>query len=137
MTILSQLFCARVRQQLSPSEDVLSGELLTMEQVRRAADVVVDSMTYPPRPASGFTQKNSNVKIMTLAATPRPPSHTQKPYANDSPNSASTQTKLSPYHQNTRNTEPHTTQPGAVQLGILNNGVGSKSDAIAARHDHR
>jgi hypothetical protein len=37
VTILSQLFCARVRQQLSPSDDVLSGELLTMEQVRRAA----------------------------------------------------------------------------------------------------
>ena len=49
ITILSQLFCARVRQQLSPSEDVLSGELLTMEQVRRAANVVVDSMIYPPR----------------------------------------------------------------------------------------
>ena len=49
LTILSQLFCARVRQQLSPSEDVLSGELLTMEQVRRAANVVVGSMTYPPR----------------------------------------------------------------------------------------
>ena len=48
IAILSQLFCARVRQQLSPNEDVLSGELLTMEQVRRAANVVVDSMTYPP-----------------------------------------------------------------------------------------
>jgi SRSO17 transposase len=49
VTILSLLFCARVRQQLSPSDDVLSGELLTMEQVRRAANVVVDSLTYPPR----------------------------------------------------------------------------------------
>ena len=49
ITILSQLFCAQVRQQLSPSDDVLSGELLTMEQVRRAANVVVGSMTYPPR----------------------------------------------------------------------------------------
>ena len=49
ITILSQLFCARVRQQLSPSENVLSRELLTTEQVRRAANVVVDSMTYPPR----------------------------------------------------------------------------------------
>lgn len=49
VTILSQLFCARVRQQLSPSDDVLSGELLTMEQVRRAANVVVGSMTFPPR----------------------------------------------------------------------------------------
>jgi len=33
--ILSQLFCAKVRQKLSPSEDVLTGELLTLEQVRR------------------------------------------------------------------------------------------------------
>lgn len=43
-TILSQLFCAKTRQQLSPSEDVLSGELLTMEQVRRATDVVIETM---------------------------------------------------------------------------------------------
>lgn len=47
LTILSQLFCARVRQQLSPSEDVLSGELLTTEQVRRAVSVVVSAMTFP------------------------------------------------------------------------------------------
>ena len=49
VTILSQLFCARVRQQLSPSEDVVSGELLTTEQVRRAANVVVQSLNLPPR----------------------------------------------------------------------------------------
>jgi SRSO17 transposase len=49
VTILSQLFCARVRQQLSPSEDVLSGELLTLEQVRRAANVFVESIGLPPR----------------------------------------------------------------------------------------
>lgn len=49
VTILSQLFCARVRQQLSPSDDVLSGELLTTEQVRRAANVVVASLNLPSR----------------------------------------------------------------------------------------
>jgi len=49
VTILSQLFCARVRQQLSPTDDVLSGELLTMEQVRRAANVFVESFGLPPR----------------------------------------------------------------------------------------
>lgn len=49
VTILSQLFCARVRQQLSPSEDVLSGELLTTEQVRRAANVFIESIGLPPR----------------------------------------------------------------------------------------
>lgn len=49
VTILTQLFCALVRQQLSPSDDVLSGELLTMEQVRRAANVFVASLGLPPR----------------------------------------------------------------------------------------
>jgi SRSO17 transposase len=49
VAILSQLFCARVRQQLSPNEDVLSGELLTTEQVRRAANVFVASISLPPR----------------------------------------------------------------------------------------
>jgi len=49
VTILSQLFCARVRQKLSPSEDVTSGELLTMEQVRRAANVFIKSIGLPPR----------------------------------------------------------------------------------------
>lgn len=48
LTILSQLFCARVRRELTPSEDVLSGELLTIEQVRRAVNVVVSTMTLPP-----------------------------------------------------------------------------------------
>ena len=49
VTILSQLFCARVRQQLTPQDDVLSGELLTTEQVRRAAGVFVSSIGLPPR----------------------------------------------------------------------------------------
>lgn len=49
MVILSQLFCAITRQELSPSEDVESGELLTTEQVRRAASVVVASIALPPR----------------------------------------------------------------------------------------
>src|SRR5690606_30441218 len=49
VTILSQLFCARVRQQLSPSEDVISGELLTVEQVRRAVNVFLDGLDLAPR----------------------------------------------------------------------------------------
>lgn len=49
VTILSQLFCARVRQKLSPSQEVTSGQLLTMEQVRRAANVFVSSIGLPPR----------------------------------------------------------------------------------------
>lgn len=49
VTILSQLFCARVRQKLSPSDDVISAELVTMEQVRRAANVYLDCISLPPR----------------------------------------------------------------------------------------
>ena len=50
VTILSALFCARVRQRLSSSNRVTSGELLTMEQVRRAADVFLDAIGLPPKP---------------------------------------------------------------------------------------
>ena len=46
-TILSGLFCARVRHQLSPAGQVVSGELLTMEQVRRAANVFLDALHLP------------------------------------------------------------------------------------------
>jgi SRSO17 transposase len=46
--ILGQLFCAQTRKHLSPSEDVLSGELLTMEQVRRATDVVLATLDLKP-----------------------------------------------------------------------------------------
>ncbi len=49
VAILSQFFYARVRQQLSPQEDVLSGELLTIEQVRRAINVYLESLGLPPR----------------------------------------------------------------------------------------
>ncbi len=49
VTILSALFCARVRQQLSPSNLVTSGELLTLEQVRRAANVFLDALDLPPK----------------------------------------------------------------------------------------
>ena len=49
VAILSQLFCASVRHQLSPKQDTLSGQLLTMEQVRRAANVFIGSIDLPPR----------------------------------------------------------------------------------------
>ncbi len=44
VTILSGLFCARVRQKLSPSKLVAGGRLLTMEQVRRAVNVFIDTL---------------------------------------------------------------------------------------------
>lgn len=59
VTILSQLFCARVRQQMSPNEDVLSGELLTTEQVRRAVNVYIASIDLPPRSRQRRYQKEA------------------------------------------------------------------------------
>lgn len=47
--ILSQLFCAQVRQKLSPSEDVLSAGRLTLEQVRRAVAIFVIAQPLPAR----------------------------------------------------------------------------------------
>lgn len=49
VTILSHLFCARVRQKLTTTEDVISGELLTTEQVRRAMNAFLKASTLPPR----------------------------------------------------------------------------------------
>lgn len=60
VTILSQLFCARVRRQLSPNEDVLSGELLTMERVRQAATVFIGSICLPPRCRQQRYQKEAD-----------------------------------------------------------------------------
>jgi len=48
-TILSQLFCARVRQQFATSDDVTSGQLLTVEQVRRATTAYLQAIGLPPR----------------------------------------------------------------------------------------
>jgi hypothetical protein len=49
VTIAAQLFCARVRHRLCPSEIITDSERLTLEQVRRAADVFIASMDLPPR----------------------------------------------------------------------------------------
>lgn len=49
VTILAQLFCARVGHQLCRSEVVTDAEHLTLEQIRRAADVFVASSDLPPR----------------------------------------------------------------------------------------
>jgi len=59
VTILSQLFCARVRMKLSPSENVLSGELLTLEQVRRAANVFIASIGLPPGTGQQLFQRET------------------------------------------------------------------------------
>lgn len=49
MTIVAQVFCARVRHQLCRSEVVTDAQRLTLEQVRRAADVFIRCMDLPPR----------------------------------------------------------------------------------------
>jgi hypothetical protein len=49
VTILAQMFCARVRHQRCRSEVITDAERLTLEQVRRAADVFIASSDHPPR----------------------------------------------------------------------------------------
>lgn len=49
LTILSHLFCARIREQFATTDDVTSGELLTTEQVRRAMDAYLDAQDLPPK----------------------------------------------------------------------------------------
>ncbi|MBB3206536.1 SRSO17 transposase [Rhodopirellula rubra] len=49
VTIVSQLFCARVRHRLCRGEVVTDAERLTLEQVRRAADVVIRCIGLPKR----------------------------------------------------------------------------------------
>lgn len=49
LVILSHLFCARVREKYCKSEDVLDGELLSTEQVRRAIKVHLEASDQPPR----------------------------------------------------------------------------------------
>ena len=44
-----QLFCARVRHKLCPSEVVTDAQRLTLEQVRRVADVVIRCIGLPRR----------------------------------------------------------------------------------------
>lgn len=49
VTIVSQLYCARVRHRLCRGEVVTDAERLTLEQVRRAADVVIRCSGLPRR----------------------------------------------------------------------------------------
>jgi SRSO17 transposase len=49
VTILSHLFCARVREKLATTDDVSSGELVTTEQVRRAMNAYLKAAPLPPR----------------------------------------------------------------------------------------
>lgn len=49
VTILSHLFCARVREKFSSTDEVTTGELLTTEQVRRAMNVYLEAVNLPPR----------------------------------------------------------------------------------------
>ncbi len=49
VTMLSHLFCSRVREKLSSTDDVNTGELLTTEQVRRAMNVYLETENLPQR----------------------------------------------------------------------------------------
>lgn len=46
-TIVAQLFCARVRETFTKAEDVVAAARLTLEQVRRAADVYIAAIDLP------------------------------------------------------------------------------------------
>lgn len=48
VAIFSGLFCVRVRQKLSPWALVISGELLTMERVRRASNAFIGTTHLTP-----------------------------------------------------------------------------------------
>ncbi|MEO2014926.1 MAG: hypothetical protein ABGZ53_11200, partial [Fuerstiella sp.] len=99
---------ARVRQQLTPSEDVLSGELLTMEQVRRAANVVVSSMSFPPRTreelyrAEEDRQHDHTRRNAQASQSHRLVNRTGRQDENDWRNSVSIPKKSIPYRQNHR-----------------------------------
>lgn len=47
--ILSQLYCAQTRLRLSPAANVLTGQRLTLEQVRRATSVYLQFLALPQR----------------------------------------------------------------------------------------
>ena len=49
VTIVTQLFCARVRHRYCKREVVTAAERLTLEQVRRAADVYIGCIDLPPK----------------------------------------------------------------------------------------
>ena len=79
VTILSGLFCARVRQKLSPSKQVISGELLTIEQVRRAANAFIESMNLPPKARkSRYEQELTNQQYYARRNATAAKSHRKK-----------------------------------------------------------
>ncbi len=49
LVLLSHLFCVRVREKYCLSENVLDGELLSTEQVRRAMNIYLEVLDLPPR----------------------------------------------------------------------------------------
>jgi len=59
----TQLFCARVRHKLCASEIVTDAERLTLEQVRRAADVVIRCLGLPHR----FAQQEYEAELKRIA----------------------------------------------------------------------
>lgn len=81
VTILSQLFCARVRQRLSPSRAVSSGELLTVEQVRRATNVFLGAAVLPRRQrATVFEQEQARQQYYQHRNAAASKSHRKRRY---------------------------------------------------------
>ncbi len=82
VTILSQLFCARVRQRLSPSEDMFNGELLTLEYVAPRTSCC-SRWTYHRDIASNDSRTKQSGKRITLDETRKPQRHITRPEIKD------------------------------------------------------
>tara|TARA_R110002072_G_scaffold302799_1_gene488855 strand:- start:82 stop:771 length:690 start_codon:yes stop_codon:yes gene_type:complete len=71
VTILAQLSCARVRHQRCRSEVVSDAERLTLEQMRRAANVIIASSDLPPAFAGGGIKPSTREFAITRLGTHR------------------------------------------------------------------
>ncbi len=91
LTILSHLFCARVREKFSKTNDVMSGELLTTKQVRRAMNVYLDTLDLPQRHRLAKQHKELEDQHYYQHRKPKPPKLIgKKTPCENSPTSGST-----------------------------------------------
>lgn len=78
VTILSHLFCARVREKFSPSDEVATGELLTTEQVRRAMNIYLKGVGLPSSRAQLYREELDRQKYYQQRNAAAARSHRKK-----------------------------------------------------------
>jgi SRSO17 transposase len=78
VTILSHLFCARVREKFSPSDEVTTGELLTTEQVRRAMNIYLEGVGLPSSRTQLYRDELDRQKYYQQRNTAAARSHQKK-----------------------------------------------------------